>query len=443
MPPISHIILFFVYGALAVGTGVVAPDVFDAPAILVGLIVFLIFALAHEIWTRRVNEARLIRSIRIMKSAYDKLQTEQPVPQPPGPQPPPDGSKPTAQAAQKISTPPVQISTSTNPPETSEQASLPPLPSPEITEIALLQRLLDTLQTAEDPGMRPEPGIEDDGGPAGGGNTSRPDLRVVGGSEDSSGGQSEILDLVQSALREDRVDLYLQPIVSLPQRKRRFFECYSRVRTETGKVIEPNTYLEPAKSSGLLTAIDNILLFRCLQLLGKVQRQDTTTVFFCNLSANTLADDEFVRDIVAYMGRHRELSAKLVLEMSQKDLDDAPDSLPEYLAALHDAGYRFSMDGVRDLDLDLAGMVETGFRSVKVDSTLLLELIAAGRGSVVRTLKQSLDQHGIDMIVERIESEKDLLELLDFNVDYGQGFLFGEPRPSKDPNVQDRADGTG
>ena len=32
--------------------------------------------------------------------------------------------------------------------------------------------------------------------------------------------------------------------------------------------------------------------------------------------------------------------------------------------------------------------------------------------------------------VEKIETEKQLVELLDFNIDYGEGFLFGEPRRS-------------
>ncbi|MBO6781710.1 MAG: EAL domain-containing protein, partial [Alphaproteobacteria bacterium] len=47
----------------------------------------------------------------------------------------------------------------------------------------------------------------------------------------------EILDIVREALRLDRVDVYLQPIVSLPQRKNRFYECYTRIRSEDGRVI--------------------------------------------------------------------------------------------------------------------------------------------------------------------------------------------------------------
>ena len=37
------------------------------------------------------------------------------------------------------------------------------------------------------------------------------------------------------------------------------------------------------------------------------------------------------------------------------------------------------------------------------------------------------------MIIEEIETEQALIEMLDFNIDLGQGYLFGDPRISKDP----------
>jgi EAL domain-containing protein (putative c-di-GMP-specific phosphodiesterase class I) len=66
--------------------------------------------------------------------------------------------------------------------------------------------------------------------------------------------ENDVLDRVHDelgefadALDEDRVEVFVQPIVSLPQRKRRFFECFSRVRTNDGKIIVPEQYLEVAE----------------------------------------------------------------------------------------------------------------------------------------------------------------------------------------------------
>jgi cyclic-di-GMP phosphodiesterase TipF (flagellum assembly factor) len=44
-----------------------------------------------------------------------------------------------------------------------------------------------------------------------------------------------------------------------------------------------------------------------------------------------------------------------------------------------------------------------------------------------------MDSAGIDLIVEKIETEQMLVELLEYSIDFGQGYLFGEPRLSKEP----------
>ena len=46
----------------------------------------------------------------------------------------------------------------------------------------------------------------------------------------------------------------------------------------------------------------------------------------------------------------------------------------------------------------------------------------------IEDIKQVVNQHGMDLIVEKIEKESVFLELLDLRADFGQGYLFGAPR---------------
>lgn len=272
---------------------------------------------------------------------------------------------------------------------------------------------------------------------ASGNGNPRAALRVVGNTVAAAEDEPEMLTTVRDALRDDRIDLYLQPIVSLPQRKRRFYECFSRVRTTAGEIIGPDQYIETARESGLLTAIDNMLLFRCVQLLRKLRRKDFSAAFFCNIAPHTLSDREFFRDFIEYMESHAELAPNLVLEFAQHDAGVDLSNLGADLDRLAALGYRFSLDGVTELDLELDTLEQRGFRYVKVDSRTVLRGLQKGGSAeaAVRTLKQELDRRGIDMIVDRIETEGTLVELLDFSIDYGQGYLFGEPRLSKDPGA--------
>ncbi len=75
-----------------------------------------------------------------------------------------------------------------------------------------------------------------------------------------------IAELVANAVDADRIDLYLQPIVTLPQRKVRYYEAMSRLRTEDGDIVPAGDFIEIAESVGLMPKIDNLLMFRCVQV---------------------------------------------------------------------------------------------------------------------------------------------------------------------------------
>ena len=242
-------------------------------------------------------------------------------------------------------------------------------------------------------------------------------------------GEARILDVVRDGLNRDRVDLYLQPIVSLPQRKRRYFECFARIRAEDGAIIGPEHYLEIAEHEGLIDAIDNMLLFRCVQSLRRTQKRKYNVGFFCHISRHSLGDTAFFHDFIEFMGDNAELAPNLFFEFAQADLA-AHDALArDALDRLSDLGFRFSVDQVRHLDLNVTALASRHFGFVKVEAAMLLQRIRQEPPEAqVRDFKALLDQAGIDLIVDKIEGEAELIELLDYNIDYGQGFLFGEPR---------------
>ncbi|MBP2301596.1 EAL domain-containing protein [Azospirillum picis] len=239
-----------------------------------------------------------------------------------------------------------------------------------------------------------------------------------------------VLEAVRDALRADRIDVYLQPIVSLPQRKHRFYEVYSRVRSVDGQQIMPDRYLEIAEREGLIATIDNLLLVRCIQLIRETERRQHAIGFFSNISAATLADAEFMRHFLTMMGQNQALVPKLVFELSQHDLQAGGAVTMGILSQLARLGFRFSMDQVSDLDLDLQRLLRHEFRFVKLDRALVLDPANAPR---IQDLRRRCATEGVDLIVEKIETEGQLVEVLDIGFDFGQGYLFGEPRPSRKP----------
>jgi cyclic-di-GMP phosphodiesterase, flagellum assembly factor TipF len=233
-----------------------------------------------------------------------------------------------------------------------------------------------------------------------------------------------VLAIMQSALEDSRVDLYLQPTVKLPNRKTASYEAFSRVRDENGEVIYPSEYLETAERAGLVGTLDNLLLFRCISLIRELGVRKPGPRLFVNIAAGSLNDPEFLHEFTAFMTQHKDLSQRLVFELSANDLPQLSDSVRRHLGALARLGFPFSVDHVEDMALDLALLSSLNVQFVKVDAAKLLAVPSAD----AMALKTKLLRYSIDLVATRIEDERTVVEVLDLGLEYGQGYLFGEPK---------------
>ncbi len=297
-----------------------------------------------------------------------------------------------------------------------------------VSEVRMLQKLVEQLSTQPHPGLGGNiaPGQIDRSQPSAA--SSRSVAPVANNLDDAA-----ILLIIQEGLRQDRVDLVLQPIVSLPQRKHKYFEAFTRIRADDESIILPEQYIAIAEREGLITAIDNMLLFRCVQLLRKTQGPNKNVGFFCNISPYTLADVGFFREFVEFMSDHAELASNLIFEFSQATIANQDEQIMRQLARLAAMGFRFSLDQVTTLNLDFTGLSEQHFKFIKIEAEALLAEFSSPTSMKdidLQDLKRAFERHGIDLIVEKIETEPTLLEVLDFQVDYGQGYLFGAPSKS-------------
>jgi len=243
----------------------------------------------------------------------------------------------------------------------------------------------------------------------------------------------QLLDTIRDALEANRVDLYLQPIVTLPQRKVRYYEALTRLRGGEGEVIMPGDYMRVAEPAGMMPTIDNLLLFRCVQVVRKLNERDANTGVFCNISANSLLDSDFFPQFVEYMQHNQHLSEQLVFEFSQTTVNSIGPIETASLEALARLGFRFSMDQVTDINIDYRKLHNLNIRYVKISAAVLVGQADHGTTDIrPEDIKELMARYGMNLIVDMIEKERSVVDVLDFNVDFGQGYLFGSPRPVRD-----------
>ncbi len=291
-----------------------------------------------------------------------------------------------------------------------------------ISEMHVLQTLLN--QVIEKSGKS----LEDKSA----GKGFKPGKRIMQEQAQKERSDGEVLNIMHHALEGNRVDLYLQPIVSLPSRRIVHYESFSRVRDEEDNVIFPSQYLKLAEDSGLVGTLDNLLLFRCIQVIRKLGPRRPDLRFFCNISSVSLNDKEFFPQFIDFMMENHDLADRLIFEFSQKDVLRHSPLVGRSLATLGRRGFRFSMDHIIDLNMDLAELSSRYFRYVKVSAEAILDQEIDIHPD---DLKEAFSRYDLDLIVEKIENDQTIVEILDYGMDYGQGYLFGEPLLSSDTRL--------
>ena len=150
-----------------------------------------------------------------------------------------------------------------------------------------------------------------------------------------------------------------------------FYESFSRLRDETGRVMMPAEYLAVAEPEGLMSAIDNLLLFRCVQIVRRLAKQDRKVGIFCNIALGSLADDVFFPQFLDFLSQNKDLHGALIFELGQAAFRQRGSVEARNMAKLADLGFQFSLDKVSDLELDFADLQRADVKFIKIGAEVL------------------------------------------------------------------------
>jgi cyclic-di-GMP phosphodiesterase, flagellum assembly factor TipF len=242
--------------------------------------------------------------------------------------------------------------------------------------------------------------------------------------------RTRLLTAVRSAVDENRIDIYLQPLVTLPQRKVRYYEAVTRLRDDKDQILAAEDFIGVAEGAGLIGRIDHMVMLRCVQVLRRLMVRNKEVGVFCNVAGSTLGNTAMFSQCLDFLDANRALAPSFVLEFKQSTFRNLGPTETEHLASLAQRGYRFSIDHVTDLRFEPRELADRGVRFIKVPASLLLDPKQSSTSDIHPSdLSDLLGRFGIDLIAEKIEGERAVVDLLDFDVRFGQGFLFAPPRP--------------
>ena len=223
--------------------------------------------------------------------------------------------------------------------------------------------------------------------------------------------------------------MFLQPIVTLPQRKVVAYEALARLRIED-QPVDADAYLAALERNGRTTELDRRMLGRTGTIVRHLARRGSDARVTYGLSPLSLFEPGFLKEIGRMAGDEQALAGLDIAlpQASWRGLDSGQLGL---LGALR-GRVGFCLDRPTDLRFDARELAEYGIGQVKVPAELMLRPSVA-RGALsdiaVEDLAPALARARIRLVVNAVVTEADVPDLIDLNVPYAQGMAFAPARP--------------
>ena len=233
------------------------------------------------------------------------------------------------------------------------------------------------------------------------------------------------------AFEGDGLEIHLQPVVSLPQRKVVAYEALARLRIDgRGPGAEPDTFLPVLERHGRTTELDRRMLQRAAVVVRHLARRGSDTLLTYSLSPLSLFEPGLLRDLGRTVAEDPALAGLVIAlpQASWRSLDAGQRGL---LAPLR-GRIGFSLDRPDDLRFDALELAAQGIGQIKVPAEMLLRPEEAGGGLTdiaIQDTAPALARAGIRLVATGVADEADIPDLIDLDVAFAQGTAFAAPRP--------------
>jgi diguanylate cyclase (GGDEF)-like protein/PAS domain S-box-containing protein len=237
---------------------------------------------------------------------------------------------------------------------------------------------------------------------------------------------------LRGAVERQEFELHYQPQVDLATGRLVGFEALLRWGTGNVGGVMPSTFVPMLEETGLIVPVGGwVFSTGCRQRheWGTHLPDDCTVSL--NLSPRQFIDKNLITEIRGILERHALPPHQLEIELTEGMLMLDTDHTRGLLHALKDMGLRLSVDDFGTGYSSLAYIKQFALDALKIDKHFIDHLATSKKDAAITTSIIQLGHNlGLDVIAEGVETEEQMLLLLERGCDVVQGFYFGRPVPA-------------
>lgn len=241
--------------------------------------------------------------------------------------------------------------------------------------------------------------------------------------------ENEIVQIMKSAMRENRFEVYYQPIYSVEKERFASAEALIRLRHEELGFISPEEFIPLAEQHGLILEIGEFVFREVCRFIRDEHLLDMGIDYIdVNLSVVQCMQDTLHEKLLEIMDKCGVPYTSISLEITETAAVMSHESLMKNMNSLMEHGISFSLDDYGTGFANTAAVIQYPFHTVKLDKSMLWSAMEDEKAmSALKYSIAMIKEMGMEIIAEGVENEEQSKLLRSMGCDFFQGYYYSKP----------------
>jgi diguanylate cyclase (GGDEF)-like protein/PAS domain S-box-containing protein len=237
---------------------------------------------------------------------------------------------------------------------------------------------------------------------------------------------------ISSAVEEDRLELFFQPIIGIGKdngRARGHYEILLRMRDENGELVSPDQFIPAAERYNLMSTLDRWVIGTALSNLADRDAEgEARYTIAINLSGTSLSEDRFLEDVIKELEKQKLPTGAVCFEITETAAISNLSRVVHFMQTLKKLGCKFSLDDFGSGLSSFTYLKNLPVDYLKIDGQFIRNVVDDSVDeSMVKAIWEVGHAMGIETIAERVETKQVLEKLGSLGIEFAQGYYIARP----------------
>jgi len=229
---------------------------------------------------------------------------------------------------------------------------------------------------------------------------------------------------IKKALSENRFTIFFQPIVDTKTQKVFKYEALVRMIDEDQKIISPFFFLDKAKRSNQYTQITKVVIEKTMHAVKE-------RGISCSINI-TLEDieSESIKELIFKNLKECETPQNITFELVESEGIEKFEEVEEFIKKVKSYGCSLAIDDFGTGYSNFEYLLKLNADTVKIDGSLIKDIDTnQDKYDIVKTIVMFAKIKNLSVVAEFVSSESIYEKIKSLDIDFCQGYYFGEPKP--------------